>query len=448
MAGIPEEMNAIDPAGPGGPEVLAAGPPAGADAEGRARCWSRWRRPGVNRPDVLPAPRPLSAAARRAVDPRARNRRQGGRARRRGSRHRDRPAGLRLARGRRLCRICGGAGRPVPAGPGRADHGRGGGACRKPCSPSGAICSSAAMRATARPCSSMAAPAASAPWRSRLCNLFGLTHHRHLRQREKSAGAPRRSAPTMRSTIAPQDFVAEVKRITAGRGVEIVLDMVGGDYLPRNLACLAEDGRHVSIAVQRGATAELNIAAMMMRRLTLTGSTLRPRPVRVQVAGRRRDRTRGLAAGGGGEAQAGDPRHFPAGPGRRGASADGIGRTCRQDRADELTGGRDVFTDRAGRAGAGLDGHFLFFGSALRPHQHAAGGRGCGNPRRPPVRRRAAICRIWRRRSALHVRRAAARPRGQDPTPRIGWTYREMSALRMPFWASGEFGYVAYVERP
>ncbi|HZF95750.1 MAG TPA: NAD(P)H-quinone oxidoreductase [Allosphingosinicella sp.] len=76
-----------------------------------------------------------------------------------------------------------------------------------------------------------------------------------------------------------QDFAEEVKRITSGAGVEIVLDMVGGDYLPRNLECLAEEGRHVSIAVQRGATAELNIAKVMMRRLTLTGSTLRARPV-------------------------------------------------------------------------------------------------------------------------------------------------------------------------
>jgi putative PIG3 family NAD(P)H quinone oxidoreductase len=73
------------------------------------------------------------------------------------------------------------------------------------------------------------------------------------------------------------DFVAEVKRITGGRGADIILDMVGGDYLPRNLDCLAEDGRHVSIAVQRGATAELNIARLMMRRQTLTGSTLRAR---------------------------------------------------------------------------------------------------------------------------------------------------------------------------
>jgi putative PIG3 family NAD(P)H quinone oxidoreductase len=75
------------------------------------------------------------------------------------------------------------------------------------------------------------------------------------------------------------DFAEEVKRITGGAGVEIVLDMVGGDYLPRNIECLAEEGRHVSIAVQRGATAELNLAKVMMRRLILTGSTLRARPV-------------------------------------------------------------------------------------------------------------------------------------------------------------------------
>jgi putative PIG3 family NAD(P)H quinone oxidoreductase len=75
------------------------------------------------------------------------------------------------------------------------------------------------------------------------------------------------------------DFVAEVRRLTGKAGVDIVLDMVGGDYLPRNLDCLQEDGRHVSIAVQRGATAELNIGRVMVRRLTLTGSTLRPRSV-------------------------------------------------------------------------------------------------------------------------------------------------------------------------
>ena len=76
-----------------------------------------------------------------------------------------------------------------------------------------------------------------------------------------------------------QDFVEEVHRVTDRVGVSVIVDMVGGDYVPRNLACLAKDGRHVSIAVQRGATAEIPIFDVMRRRLTLTGSTLRPRSV-------------------------------------------------------------------------------------------------------------------------------------------------------------------------
>jgi putative PIG3 family NAD(P)H quinone oxidoreductase len=76
-----------------------------------------------------------------------------------------------------------------------------------------------------------------------------------------------------------QDFVEEARRLTGGQGVAVVLDMVGGDYVPRNLAALADDGRHVSIAFQRGATAEIMIPDVMRRRLTLTGSTLRPRSV-------------------------------------------------------------------------------------------------------------------------------------------------------------------------
>lgn len=76
-----------------------------------------------------------------------------------------------------------------------------------------------------------------------------------------------------------QDFVEEVHRVTERRGVSVVMDMVGGDYVPRNLACLTEEGRHVSIAVQRGPTAEIQIFDVMRRRLTLTGSTLRNRPV-------------------------------------------------------------------------------------------------------------------------------------------------------------------------
>jgi len=73
------------------------------------------------------------------------------------------------------------------------------------------------------------------------------------------------------------DFVEEVARITGGRGVDLVLDMVAGSYVARNLKCLAVDGRHVTIAVQGGAKAEINMAVVMSRRYTLTGSTLRPR---------------------------------------------------------------------------------------------------------------------------------------------------------------------------
>jgi putative PIG3 family NAD(P)H quinone oxidoreductase len=80
-----------------------------------------------------------------------------------------------------------------------------------------------------------------------------------------------------------QDFEDAVKALTDGRGVQVVLDMIGGDYVPRNLACLADDGRHVSIAFQRGAKAEIAIPEVMRRRLTLTGSTLRPRPVQFKT---------------------------------------------------------------------------------------------------------------------------------------------------------------------
>ena len=76
-----------------------------------------------------------------------------------------------------------------------------------------------------------------------------------------------------------EDFVAAVKPLTDGRGVDVVLDMVGGDYVPRNMDALAMDGRLVSIAVMNGVKATINILTMMQKRLTLTGSTLRTRPI-------------------------------------------------------------------------------------------------------------------------------------------------------------------------
>ena len=76
-----------------------------------------------------------------------------------------------------------------------------------------------------------------------------------------------------------EDFVAVVKDLTGGKGVDVVLDMVGGDYFPRNMDALAMDGRLVSIAVLNGVKTTINILTMMQKRLTLTGSTLRVRPV-------------------------------------------------------------------------------------------------------------------------------------------------------------------------
>lgn len=75
-----------------------------------------------------------------------------------------------------------------------------------------------------------------------------------------------------------QDFVEEVKRLTDGRGVDVVLDMVGGDYIARNLRCLALDGRLVQIAFLQGSKArEVDFLPVMTKRLTITGSTMRPR---------------------------------------------------------------------------------------------------------------------------------------------------------------------------
>jgi putative PIG3 family NAD(P)H quinone oxidoreductase len=79
-----------------------------------------------------------------------------------------------------------------------------------------------------------------------------------------------------------EDFVAAVKDATGGRGVDVILDMVGGDYVPRNLDAAAVDGRIVQIATQGGAKAEIDVGKLMIKRLTHTGSTLRPRTVEVK----------------------------------------------------------------------------------------------------------------------------------------------------------------------
>ena len=109
-----------------------------------------------------------------------------------------------------------------------------------------------------------------------LCNLFDVTVIVTAGSDDKCARALAIGADHA-INYRSEDFVERVKAITGGAGVQAVLDMVGGEYVPRNLQCLADDGRHVSIAVQGGLTATIPLFDIMRRRLTLTGSTLRPR---------------------------------------------------------------------------------------------------------------------------------------------------------------------------
>jgi NADPH:quinone reductase len=111
-----------------------------------------------------------------------------------------------------------------------------------------------------------------------LGQLFGLTVFVTCGTDEKCRRAEELGAQAA-INYKSKDFVEEMKALTGGRGAQVVLDMVGGDYIGRNLECLSDDGRHVSIAFQRGAQAQLSIPDVMWRRLTLTGSTLRPRSV-------------------------------------------------------------------------------------------------------------------------------------------------------------------------
>ncbi|HEX4694740.1 NAD(P)H-quinone oxidoreductase [Sphingomonas sp.] len=116
-----------------------------------------------------------------------------------------------------------------------------------------------------------------------LCKLFAVTVIVTAGSDDKCAAA-REIGADHAINYKTQDFVAEVKAMTGGQGVAVVLDMVGGDYVPRNMQCLCEEGRHVSIAVQRGGEATIPIFEIMRRRLTLTGSTLRPRSVAFKSA--------------------------------------------------------------------------------------------------------------------------------------------------------------------
>jgi NADPH:quinone reductase-like Zn-dependent oxidoreductase len=146
-----------------------------------------------------------------------------------------------------------------------------------------------------------------------------------------------------------QDFEAGIAAIVGKRGVDVILDMVGGDYINKNLNLLAVEGRLGFIAFLQGPKAEVDFARLMLRRQTITGSTLRARPdaqkaaIAAALLGER------VAAGRGGHGEAGHPRGVRAGPGGRGAPPHGIEPAHRQDHAGS---GRHVRVFPMARGGA------------------------------------------------------------------------------------------------
>lgn len=116
-----------------------------------------------------------------------------------------------------------------------------------------------------------------------LANLFGATVIATAGSAEKCAACEKLGAHAA-INYREKDFAEEAKRLTEGRGVDVILDMVGGDYIQRNINAGATDGRIVSIAFLNGPTAEVNFMPVMLKRLTLTGSTLRPRSIEEKAA--------------------------------------------------------------------------------------------------------------------------------------------------------------------
>ena len=115
------------------------------------------------------------------------------------------------------------------------------------------------------------------------------------------------------------DFVARTMEATEGRGADVILDMVGGDYVERNYAAAALDGRIVQIAFLKGQKATVDLRPLMVKRLIHTGSTLRPALARREGGHRRGPQGQGVAAPRGGPLQAGHRFGFPAGRGVEGA---------------------------------------------------------------------------------------------------------------------------------
>ena len=133
-----------------------------------------------------------------------------------------------------------------------------------------------------------------------------------------------------------EDFVERIKELTQGKGVNVILDMVGGDYINRNLKSLALEGRLVTIAFSAGHKADISIAPIMIKRLTWTGSTLRPQSDEAKAFNRRISEEEHLAAHRKRNHPAGNLQDLPHQRGRTGPSAHGEFRAYRENPAYRL----------------------------------------------------------------------------------------------------------------
>lgn len=269
MDKIPSTMTAIDPAEPGGPEVLVA-VERPVPEPGAGEVLIRVAAAGVNRPDVMQRlgfyPPPPGAPTIPGLE----------------------VAGTIVGgdgrTGQRVCALVAGGGYaeycvapagqclPVPAGLGMAE------AAAIP-ETFFTVWSNLFQRGGAKAGHNVLVHGGTSGIGTTailLGQVFGLTVIVTAGSAEKCARALEIGAAHAIDYSA-EDFVAATQRITEGRGVDVVLDMVGGDYVARNLACLADEGRHVSIAGQRGGSAQIPLWDIMRKRLVLTGSTLRAR---------------------------------------------------------------------------------------------------------------------------------------------------------------------------
>ena len=338
MPQLPSAMTAIEIERPGGPEVLRA-VERPVPEPGPGEVLVQVEAAGVNRPDLMQRLGKYPPPPGRVGHPGSRDRRDDRVRRGRREPMACRRSDLRARRGRRLRRVLCRSGDPVPADPGRPGRHRRG-------SDPGNVLHGVDQRLRARPAGRGGAPA-----RPR-----GRQRHRHDRRFSSRARSARscsrrqapttsarraaRSAPPSRSTTARRTSSRWSGAETSAAGVDVILDIVGGDYFARNIECLAMHGRLVQIGLMGGPKAELNLRAVLHRRLTITGSTLRARSVAEKGALAREVETHVWPLLAAGRVAPVIDRVFPLERGRRGPPASRVGRARRQDRARRSLGDR------------------------------------------------------------------------------------------------------------